>query len=734
LNLSLEAGGAGGWGAGAGLVVAAAAWLHSWRSPAGRGLLALRVLAAAALTLALLRPVIALNETRLCKPRLLVLLDAGVSMRGASGRGGTRFEAALRWLEQARAEIESRADVSVVLVSDRARLLGGLERLNQAEAGIMPFLASEALLDASSGATAPTRIWLVSDGVAQGGGDLGRALSRLEAPVDALGVGPSRRERGAVFTDLKTPDFAFLHGRMSVTAEVSATSLAGRRVSVTLSRADEAAPGGWREAAREDRVVASDAETFVSSFTVAAQRLGAERWRLEARDGVRARAREFRVEVVRQKYRIMYLAGRPSAEYSFLREFLKSDPNHDLVSFVILRNPENPAAASDRELSLIPFPTDDIFARTLPQFDLFILENFSAARFALPPAYLENLRRFVQAGGALLIKGGENAFAAGGYKGSPLEDALPVVLSGHSPDFMSGLFAPKPASFEHPLVRLFETTDESKRAWEALPPLDGWGRFASVRAGAQVVASQPEQTAEDGRPLPVIAVRSYGRGKVMLISTDSTWRWKLGAAGDRLASGVYERFWTRAVQYLTGTLDLSKVKFAPLADRIPPREPFTASLRVFDEDFSPAKSGEVRLTLVWTPPDGKPREVAARETAPGVYAVELTGLAAGAHRLHAAARVRGRAWGEDDARFLWEPVADAPMDRAWLEKAAELGGGASFDLARTSARELLDRLPAARPETETVRRLRPFSSPSWLALCGLLLLAEWAWRRKRGHA
>src|SRR3972149_3635018 len=75
----------------------------------------------------------------------------------------------------------------------------------------------------------------------------------------------------------------------------------------------------------------------------------------------------------------MYLAGRPSTEYSFLREFLKSDPNHELVSFVILRNPENPSPASDRELSLIPFPMDEIFSRTLPQFDLFILENFSAS-------------------------------------------------------------------------------------------------------------------------------------------------------------------------------------------------------------------------------------------------------------------------------------------------------------------------------------------------------------------
>ena len=731
MTLGLESGGSGAAGACAAGAVAAAYWLHASTTPARRGLLVLRALGAAALALAVLRPAVSIVESRAAKPRLLILLDAGASMRGKSA-DGTRFKQAVDWLSRARGEIEKRAEASVVLVSDRARPLGSLARLGAAAPDSAGFSPAEALADLGA-AESPARVWLLSDGGAEGG-DAGPALAGLGAPVDALGVGPARRDRGAAFTDLKTPDFAFLHGAFAVEASIEASDLAGRSVVVTLARADDAAPGGWREAARSVRAVGADLETFTSSFTATADRLGAERWRLEARAGDRVRAREFRVEVVRQKYRIMYLAGRPSSEYSFLREFLKSDPNRELVSFVILRNPENPSPAADRDMSLIPFPVDEIFLKTLPQFDLFILENFSAARFRLPPAHLEALKRFVAAGGALLVKGGENAFSAGGYKGSPLEEVLPVTLSSRSPDFVPGLFSPKPVSYEHPLVALFDSPEESRKAWDALPPLDGWGRFASTRAGAQIVATQPRETADGGGPLPVIAVRSFGRGKVMLVSTDSTWRWKLGAAGDRLASGVYERFWARAVQYLTGSLDLSKVKFAPLPDRVTPREPFTASLRVFDSDFSPAKSAETRVTVLWTPPGGPAREVAARETEPGVYSVELTGLIPGGHRLRATARVRGRAWGEDAESFVWEPAADAPMDRAWLTRAAAAGGGEFHDLSRTDARDLLAKLPPPRPESEVVRRLRPFSSAPWLALTAILLLLEWALRRRKGHA
>ncbi len=733
MTLGLESGGASAAGAAAAAALGAAYWLHAARSSAGRGLVLLRAAGAAALALAVLRPAVTIVETRLAKPRLLILLDDGASMRGKSD-GGSRYSQAAAWLARARGEIERRADAEVVLVSDRVRTLGGLERLDGTAPESAAFSPADALGDRDAAAgSAPARIWLVSDGAAEGA-DPGRALAALGAPVDALGVGPARRDRGAAFTDLKTPDFAFLHGTFAVESSVEASGLAGQAVAVTLSRADEAAPGGWREASRQVRTAASDLETFASTFTATAERLGAERWRLEARAGERVRAREFRVEVVRQKYRIMYLAGRPSSEYSFLRDFLKSDPNRELVSFVILRNPENPSPAADRDLSLIPFPVDDIFLRTLPQFDLFILENFSAARFRLPPSHLEALKRFVAGGGALLVKGGENAFGAGGYKGSPLEEVLPVALSGRAPDFVPGLFSPKPVSYSHPLVNLFDTPEESRKAWEALPPLDGWGRFAATRPGAQVVATQPRESTDDGGPLPVIAVRSYGRGKVMLISTDSTWRWKLGAAADRLASGVYERFWTRAVQYLTGSLDLSKVKFAPLPDRVAPREPFTASLRVFDEDFSPAKAAETRVTVLWTPPGGAPREVAARETEPGAYAVELVGLAPGTHRLRATARVRGRLWGEDSESFVWEAAADAPMDRAWLTRAAASGGGEFFDLSRAGAGEVLSKLPPARPESEVARRLHPFSSAPWLALTGFLLLLEWGLRRRKGHA
>lgn len=718
------------WTLWAGLLAAGAFALHARRSEAPRALLVLRAAATLSLVLALLRPTLAARRPVLVKPRLAVVVDASHSMRGPAG-AVTRLEAAKRWLLDRRGTLEERADVRLFAAAGGARRLltwEELEKLSPSNSALHPTDALRDVLDDPSSTPKPDRAWLLSDGNAEPVPDLDAALAAARLPIDALAVGPERRGRSLALVEATPPDFAFLHGRVSVSAVVEASELSGVPVRIRL----------LRDGAVVDEqilVPQSGYETLSASVTAVAQSLGQQKWRLEASAGGKVAARDVRVEVVRQKYRIMYLAGRPSPEYSFLRDFLKSDPNHELVSFVILRNPENPTLVPDSELSLIPFPAEEIFVRDIAQFDLFILENFSYSRFRLPPSYLQSLKSFVAGGGALLVVGGENAFAMGGYRGTPVEELLPVALSSEPQDFTAGHFQAKPSASAagHPLIKLYEDPKASEEAWQALPALDGWAKFAAVKPGSTVLAVHPSERAGDGQPLPVVALRAHGKGKVMLISTDSTWRWKLGSAADWRVGTFYARFWTRVVQYLTGSLDLSKVKFAPLPDRMPAREPAVLSLRVFDESFRPADPAGTDVTVLWTPPGGAAREVPARPLEPGVYQIELTGLALGQHRVRASAKWRGRAWGEDAVRFDWQPPSsDAPVDKRWLKRVADATGGELRDVSSADAAALLAALPPVREEAEVSRRYSPASTNWWLLLTGLLFAAEWALRRRRG--
>lgn len=713
--------------------VAALVW-HLRRSTAGGVLPWLRAAATACLVLALLKPTLAARRPILVKPRLAILVDSGHSM-GGKASGGTRLEAAQKWLAKNRKALEARADVRLFSVAGRGKRLAGFEELSALKPAASSYRPADSLRDVlDDSSSLPERAWLFSDGNADDAPDLDAALAAARLPIDAVAVGPERRGRSLDFIEIKPPDFAFLHGRFDVQAVVEAAQLAGVPLRLRLLRQD---PGlGWQPVTDQTLIPPSNYETLTSTLSAVALSLGRERFRLEAYAGAEAKpaaTRDFGVEVVRQKYRIMYLSGRPSPEYAFLRDFLKSDPNRELVSFVILRNPDNPTLVSDAELSLIPFPAEEIFVRDISQFDLFILENFSYARFHLPMSYLESIKNFVANGGALLVIGGENAFGLGGYRGTPIEDLLPVTLSSQEPDFLAGTFQAKPALRDHPLVKLYDTAQDSEAAWQSLPPLDGWARFSTVKPGSTVLVVDPQERTASGSPLPVIALRDYGRGKVMLLSSDSTWRWKLGAAEDWRASTFYSRFWTRAIEYLTGSLDLSKVKFAPLPDRLPAREPAVFTLRVFDDQFQPADPAETDVTVLWTPPGQPAREVTARQTEAGVYQIELTGLAAGAHVLKAAARFRGRLWGQDSVRFDWQPSSEElPVDRRWLKRVADATGGSLSDVASLDASALLDKLPPVREEAEVRRRYEPAAAPLWLAATALLWILEWALRRRRG--
>lgn len=732
MSVSIESG-APGWAWLAALALTCAFFWHLRRSGAGAWLLALRGLAVFGILAALLQPSLARLSPVLEKPRLAIVIDHGHSMRSKADGALTRLEAARAWLKRHRGLIESRAEPTLYAAAARGRRLSGFDELPGLAAASAALQAQAALRDLRDDAASapPERVWLLSDGNADAGAGPEAAAQAAGAPVDVIGVGPARRGKGLSLTELRAPDFAFLHGRFELNTSLEASGLAGRALALRLLR-EERGGKGWTELSSRSIAVGSDYETVSATFSATASSLGSERYRLEAAAGEVAARRELRVEVIRQKYRIMYLAGRPSAEYAHLREFLKSDPNHELVSFVILRYKENPAF-SVNELSLIPFPAEEIFVQSISQFDLFILENFSYRSFNLPPAYLSSIRNFVANGGALLVVGGENAFSSGGYRGTPLEELLPVSLSPQADDFTVGLYSPRPLLLSHPLVRLYDTPEASEAAWKALPPLDGYAQFANVRPGSTILAVHPTARTAAGEPQPVLALREFGRGKVMLVASDSTWRWRLGAAADWRIGAFYGRFWSRAVQYLTGSLDLSKVKFAPLPDRLPPREPASFALRVFDESFRPAERAATELSVLWTTPDGKTRELLAQPAEPGRWTVELTGLAAGTHRLRASARYRGRPWGEDEARFGWEASGgQSPMDRRWLKSVADAGHGAFAELNGADAGALLDKLPPPREQSVVRRRYRPWSGPWWLCLTALAWALEWAMRRMRG--
>ncbi len=222
------------------------------------------------------------------------------------------------------------------------------------------------------------------------------------------------------------------------------------------------------------------------------------------------------IDGVRDKLRVLLVSGEPHSGERTWRNLLKSDPSVDLVHFTILRPPEKQDGTPINELSLIAFPTRELFQQRINDFQLIIFDRY-ARQGVLPIAYFDNITRYVRAGGAVLVSAGPDYASSTSIWRTPLDSILPAEPVGvtEKPYYAHLSDAGK----RHPVTRGLEGS-----AFE--PP--HWSRFfRTVDTRNTTVA--PVMTGADGEPLLLLS--RYGEGRVALLLTDHIWLWARGYEG-----------------------------------------------------------------------------------------------------------------------------------------------------------------------------------------------------------
>ena len=224
---------------------------------------------------------------------------------------------------------------------------------------------------------------------------------------------------------------------------------------------------------------------------------------------------------VRDRLRVLLVSGEPNAGQRTWRNLLKSDPAVDLVHFTILRPPDRHDGVPVNELSLIAFPTRELFIDKIDEFDLIIFDRYRR-RGILPNSYFANIARYVEDGGALLVVAGPETAGADSIYRSPLGSVFPatptarVLEEGFRPA-MTDLGARHPVTAGLPA--LAPATEDGS---------PGWGRwFRLIDFLPQ--SGQTVMTGTDERPLLVLD--RVGRGRVALLASDQTWLWDRGFEG-----------------------------------------------------------------------------------------------------------------------------------------------------------------------------------------------------------
>ncbi|MCO5130757.1 MAG: hypothetical protein M9932_09320 [Xanthobacteraceae bacterium] len=222
------------------------------------------------------------------------------------------------------------------------------------------------------------------------------------------------------------------------------------------------------------------------------------------------------IDGVRDKLRVLLVSGEPHAGERTWRNLLKSDASVDLVHFTILRPPEKQDGTPINELSLIAFPTRELFQQKINEFQLIIFDRY-ARQGVLPTAYFDNIARFVRAGGAMLVAAGPDYASATSIWRTPLDSVLPAEPVGVTEKpYLAHL---SEIGKRHPVTRGLEGSQSE-------PP--HWSRFFRT-VTTRNADSPPLMTGADGEPLLLLS--RYGEGRVALLLSDHIWLWARGYEG-----------------------------------------------------------------------------------------------------------------------------------------------------------------------------------------------------------
>lgn len=312
---------------------------------------------------------------------------------------------------------------------------------------------------------------------------------------------------------------------------------------------------------------------------------------------------------VRDRLRVLLVSGEPHAGERTWRNLLKSDPAVDLVHFTILRPPHKQDGVPVYELSLIAFPTRELFMDKIEEFDLIIFDRYRR-RGVLPSLYMENIVRYVREGGALLVASGPDFAGAESLYRTPLADVLPLAPTA---EVIEEGYVPLVSSLgqKHPITEgLAEFAPRAE-----VDGVPGWGRW--FRLIDTVLLSDTGQTVMEGpEERPLLVVDRPGEGRIAALASDHAWLWSRGFEG----GGPQLELLRRLAHWLMREPELEEEVLTGAADG----QEVVITRRTM---------AEVVGDVVVTAPDGTEQALVLSEVLPGRFEGSFVAQTNGLYRL-----------------------------------------------------------------------------------------------------
>ncbi|HET9477758.1 MAG TPA: glutamine amidotransferase [Pyrinomonadaceae bacterium] len=705
-------------------------------------LIALRAALLTMMIVLLLRPVVVVSSVIPRSSYVAVLVDDSLSMKLSDVAGGaTRLDTVKQALLNTTAgqtsflnRLDQKFKTNLYGFSGvLSRLKDGNDLFGEGRTSNLAG-ALEETIKRSSGMPL-SAIVLATDGASNVPSDITSTLRELRArdiPVFAIGVGATSKSLDAELTRVNMPRRVLVGSRVNIEAFVG---LSGYETTKVLL--------GVREDGRAIKTEQFDLrgnDTQAINLEITPTTPGLHRYTVEITplDGeltVENNKQDALVEVIEGPLRLLHVEGEPRWELGKIRESLAlNEKNVVLVS--LQRTGENKfyrqGISNQAELATgFPETEEELFS-----YDGLVVGSVEAGFFSADQ--LRSIEAFVaRRGGGLLALGGRLSFDGGKYKGTTIDDLLPVSLTGGPVDDVNS-FAPvyRPlltgAGQTHPITRLYEDRAANQKTWNELPPVSVSQTLTNVKPGATVLL-EARKVDGSGPSVPLLVQQRYGRGQTLALTASDTWRWRMRMDSK---NNAHETFWRQMLRYVvSNTPRQIEVGTAKDVYSVDDTVNIVADLR--DKKFMPV--GDANATARVTKPSGATVDVPLKFTtlnSANIYTGEFKADELGQHRIELVGTSKSLGQLNANANVLVSDLNreyySAAQNTDLLKRIAAETGGKYYTTAETQS--LLDDLTYRQtPYSERVTKDLWDMPVNFMLLVGLLS-AEWFLRKREGLA
>lgn len=573
---------------------------------------------------------------------------------------------------------------------------------------------------------------VAGDGADNSDATLDQAIAGLKSqamPVFPIGVGRERLARDVQVTRAETPRRVLKGSNLVVDVVIAQTGYAGAKVPLIVEDAgrmvstqDITLPRDGESATVHVRFMASETGPRVFRFRVPVQ--GNE-------EVVQNNQRDTLVEVYDRRERVLYLEGQPRPEMKFVLQATKDDNNVRVA--VLQRTAEDKyyrlnVENSEELQNGFPTTREELFG-----YSGIILGSAEASAFT--PVQQRMLEDFVDVrGGGLLALGGLLSFGEGGWAGTPLAQALPIVIAPPSiktDEAVEQIVRPTRTGLNHPAIQIVDKEDQLEAKWRELPLLTTVNPVFETKPGATVLLTGLDPRNRDH---VVLAYQRYGRGKSMAFTVQDSWQWRMGQKM-AVTDTTHHTFWDRLVRWLVdGAPD--KVMVSATPDKVQKGEPVTLTADVVDPEYKGIDNGHITARV--TSPSGKVEDVPMEWSVkrPGEYTGRYTPDVDGLFKVRVGGTHDAKDVGTGDMTLRVAPsdaeYFDAAMRAPLLKRIADETSGRFYKADDTKT--LVDAITYSGRGITVTEDRELWDMPIVLLLLLGMMGGEWAYRRSRGLA